>query len=209
MLVLNSKKFLNKEEDLHLKMLLQKERNRNTLILSMLRHYGMRASELLSLRPIDINHVERSIHIVGLKGSKERTLPLTDEFYERLQEYVNVCPSDEIAIFGIGYRRLVQIWNYWRPCRKKLHALRHTCAVELYMKTKDIKLVQMVLGHLDIRTTMIYQDFTYSQEEFKKVFLPQVDPVLPICSETVRVSEPEPYEHLQRLRNYVQGRAKR
>ena len=41
---------------------------------------------------------------------------------------------------------------------KSVHALRHSYAVELYRSTKDLRLVQKLLGHVSIQTTTIYAD---------------------------------------------------
>jgi integrase/recombinase XerC len=67
--------------------------------------------------------------------------------------------------------RLYQIWQFYRPVPKKFHALRHTFAIELYQKTKDLRLVQVALGHRNITNTMIYADYIYSQQELKKLIL--------------------------------------
>jgi integrase/recombinase XerC len=54
---------------------------------------------------------------------------------------------------------------------KKLHGLRHTFAIRLYKKTKDIRLVQVALGHRNITNTMVYADYAYSQQELRKLIL--------------------------------------
>jgi integrase/recombinase XerC len=54
---------------------------------------------------------------------------------------------------------------------KKFHSLRHTFAIELYQKTKDLRLVQVALGHRNITNTMIYADYVYSQQELRKLIL--------------------------------------
>ena len=42
------------------------------------------------------------------------------------------------------------------PDKYNVHSLRHTFAVEFYQKTKDIVVLQRLLGHSDIKATMIY-----------------------------------------------------
>jgi integrase len=74
-------------------------------------------------------------------------------------------------IFPISYQRLYQIWDHWKPCKKKLHSLRHTFAIELYRRTRDLRLVQMALGHKSINNTMVYADYIYTQEELKKLLI--------------------------------------
>jgi len=82
----------------------------------------------------------------------------------------NISLTDQ-KIFPITYNRYRQIWEMYRPTHKKLHSLRHTFAIELYKKTKDIRLVQFALGHRNITNTMIYADYVYSQQELRKLIL--------------------------------------
>lgn len=166
-----SHKFLTPAEDLHLSVLLDKERSRNSLILTLLRRYGMRQSELLLLRPCDLNPEAKSMKIPGLKGSNPRELPLSDDLFLRLSEQAATCPSEDMKIFPIGRHMVQAIWRYWRPCNKPLHALRHTFAIEMYKKTQDIHLVKNLLGHKSIANTLIYLDFVQSQDEFRKALV--------------------------------------
>ena len=80
-------------------------------------------------------------------------------------------PDLQKHLFPISYPRLVQIWQHYRPVHKKFHSLRHTFAIELYKKTKDIRLLQMALGHRNIANTMIYADYVYSQTELRRLLL--------------------------------------
>jgi len=75
------------------------------------------------------------------------------------------------SLFPISYHRLYQIWHQYRPVAKKFHSLRHTFAIRLYRKTKDLRLVQVALGHRNITNTMIYADYIYSQQELRKLIL--------------------------------------
>ena len=168
---LDSSKFLSEQEDLALDKLLALATCSESLMLSLLRKYGMRTNELLRLRPCDFNRDSRTIRVSGSKGSNSRELPLDDELFERLDKEASMQILDDGQIFPITRFRLFHIWHKWRPCKKKLHSLRHTCAVNLYRKTKDIKLVQKVLGHKSISNTMIYMDFVYSQDELRKALV--------------------------------------
>lgn len=138
-------------------------------MISLALNTGARASEILNLRRIDVFITEKSILFKGLKNSNDREIPLTDELFSALTEYLKT--HDEERIFPIGYNQLLNIWHYYRPVKKKFHALRHTFAVELYKNTKDIKLVQMALGHRSINNTQIYLDFVYSRDVMRKMLL--------------------------------------
>jgi integrase/recombinase XerC len=142
---------------------------RNCTLLWLLLHTGGRAQEILNLRGEDLNPFDRTVFIRGIKGSNDREIPLPDWLFERLSRLVPSGPS--AMVFPITYNRLRQIWELYRPVHKKLHALRHTFAIRLYKKTRDIRLLQVALGHRNITNTMIYADYTYSQEELRRLIL--------------------------------------
>lgn len=143
---------------------------RNCLLLGLACHTGARALELLSIKKHDLNVFDQSVYIKGLKGSNDRELPLPKDFFADLEDYAAKIKSEEL-IFPISYHRLRQVWQLYRPTQKKFHALRHTFAIRLYKKTKDIRLLQVALGHRNITNTMVYADYIYSQTELRKLIL--------------------------------------
>jgi len=145
------------------------EEERNSIMLELALRTGARAQELLALRTADLNAYDRTVFIHGIKGSNDRELPIPTKLFERLHVLSQAAEQGEI--FPIGYHRLRQIWDWYRPCPKKFHALRHTFAIRLYRKTKDLRLVQVALGHRNITNTMIYADYVYSQQELRKLIL--------------------------------------
>ncbi len=168
---LNSNKFLTADEDQRLLNRLKSEHSRDSLMLLLLRTCGMRSSELRSLRFRDLNRSTKTIFITASKGSDNRELPPPEYVWERLVQYVEATPSDITGlIFPICRSRLTEIWRGYRPigCGKGLHSLRHTFAIEAYQNTKDILLVKQFLGHRSIVSTMVYEAFLYSNEEFKR-----------------------------------------
>ncbi len=169
--MLTSNKYLSDAELAHLDMVLAKEDTPATLMLRLLADYGMRTSELLILRPCDLNDEAQSIFITPTKSSNPRELPIKPDIYVRLRREADKCVTDEMRIFEMSRVTLFRIWHWWRPCEKPLHSLRHTCAVNLYKRTRDIKLVQKVLGHKSISNTMIYTDFVYSHDELRKALV--------------------------------------
>lgn len=140
---------------------------RNCLLIQLALQTGARAQELLNLDAKDLNEFEQSIFIRGIKNSNDREIPLRPQLYLLLKKHL---PA-EGRLFPISYHRLYQIWQLYRPTPKKFHSLRHTFAIRLYKKTKDIRLVQVALGHRNITNTMIYADYLYSQQELRKLIL--------------------------------------
>lgn len=170
---LNKNKYLLDPEVEYLERTLTKSfasEPRDVLLLELALKTGARATELLELRHVDLNPYDKTLFIRGIKGSNDRELPLKAELFERFFQYAATCSRSE-NLFPIGYHRLRQIWDWYRPTPKKFHSLRHTFAIRLYRKTKDLRLVQVALGHRNITNTMIYADYVYSQTELRKLIL--------------------------------------
>lgn len=142
---------------------------RNCLLLLIALRTGARAQELLNIQKSDLNSYEESILIRGIKGSNDREIPLHSDLFRRLKKYADSFEGKKL--FPISYSRLRQIWEFYRPVPKKFHSLRHTFAIQIYKKTKDIRLVQVALGHRNVMNTMIYADYVYSQQELKRLIL--------------------------------------
>ncbi len=142
---------------------------RNCLLLSLALRTGARAQELLNLKKSALNSHDKSILIHGIKGSNDREIPLHADFYKKLSNYADQVENE--FLFPITYNRFRQVWEQYRPVQKKLHALRHTFAIQLFKKTKDLRLLQVALGHRNIMNTMIYADYIYSQSELRKLIL--------------------------------------
>ena len=180
---LNKNKYLLDDEFDHLVKILWDYAHKNprdSLLLLLAIHTGARASELLQIQISHINFFDESVLIIGLKNSNDREIPLPAKVFRLLQDYLeadfsyNKSKHEELKarrLFPITYIRFYQIWEHYRPCHKKLHSLRHTFAIRLYKKTRDIRLVQFALGHRSISNTMIYADYVYSQEELRKLIL--------------------------------------
>jgi len=169
---MNKHKYLTEDELVSLTTVLAKYRDnprdvRNILLLDLLLATGTRIGELLKLRAGDLNDADTSVFFHGLKGSRDREIPLSLELYTRLKAY----SAGKDLIFPLSYNRAREIWAYYRPVQKRLHALRHTFAINLYRRTKDVRLVQRALGHRYLSTTMIYQDYQYSLDELRAALI--------------------------------------
>jgi integrase/recombinase XerC len=171
---LNKNKYLLAPEKERLLEILKRFRPqdpRNCLLIELALRTGARASELLAIRKQDLNAYDRSILIRGIKGSNDRELPVSDDLFKNLEDWLAMRPKSQEnrdEVFGISYDRLLQIWHHYRPVKKNFHSLRHTFAIDLYQKTKDIRLVQFALGHRNIANTMIYAEYAYSQSELRR-----------------------------------------
>ena len=124
---------------------------------------GMRETEALELSPSQLIKDRISVHVFGIKGSNDRELPLERILFNDLLKL-----SDESTtgtIFINLYPRLVcRAWHKIRPCEKPIHSLRHTFAVNLYKRSRDIKLVQYALGHKSLNNTLIYTEIDQAED---------------------------------------------
>ncbi len=157
-------KYLLSDELIALNSVLLKYPNRDTALILLALHTGARANELLKITVKDLNDTFQSVFIQGSKKSKEREIPVSPEIYDLIKAHIP---------FNISYRRLSQIWDYYKPVNKTFHSLRHTFAINLYKHTKDIKLVQICLGHKSITSTQVYSDFIYEQSEMRRLIIPK------------------------------------
>ena len=132
---------------------------------------GLRVSEAITINLSDYNSNEKSLRIVG-KGDKERIVPVGQLAIKAIDVYLkNSRPtliSDKLkssALF-LGRRgeplNRASVWKRFKEYAKlanvdaKVHTLRHSYASHLLRGGADLRSVQELLGHSDIRTTQIY-----------------------------------------------------
>jgi integrase len=153
-------KYLSPQELKLLKLKLQDVPEQYRAYFMVLLETGARASEALAIQPTDLLHEHKSVLIRGLKNSRDREIPLSQELFSLLSK---LAIASDGFLFPWKLRNSDRLWHLYRPCRKKLHALRHTFAVNLYQKTRDIKIVQFALGHKNIANTMIYLEIDQTE----------------------------------------------
>lgn len=127
---------------------------------------GLRVSEVVYLRIKDIHSERMVINIKGAKGKKDRVVALSQGVLELLRKYYLAYRPKHWLFegqYGDQYstRSLQSIFN--RAKRKAnirqdvtFHSLRHSYATHLHEAGTDIKLIQELLGHNDIKTTLRY-----------------------------------------------------
>ena len=167
-----------------------KNKNRDLAINKLFLYCGLRISELVNLNLNDINYKDKSIKFYG-KGNKERYVPLHNETITAIKNYlpdrkkVKIKTKDaKKAIFlsNQGNRisvRTIQIMvkKYAKMAGVRNadkitpHKLRHTFASILYKQTKDLRVLQELLGHSDVSTTQIY---THTDKEQRKNAISQM-----------------------------------
>ncbi|TBR20709.1 tyrosine recombinase XerD [bacterium] len=145
---------------------------RAKVMLELLYATGIRASELLALKPEYVNLAEGWVRVMG-KGSKERLVPMHERAVRALSRWLKVREerfgpkSHGPQVFlGRGGKALSrpQLWrdlaalakraNLGRPVHP--HLFRHTFATHLVRGGADARSVQEMLGHASLQTTQIY-----------------------------------------------------
>ncbi len=145
---------------------------RDRALIELLYATGMRVSELLSLRPADVNLEGRYLTCTG-KGSKERLVPIGDAAAEWVARYTR--QSRPALLHGRTSKRLfvnarggslsrVGFWKILKAHGRAAglgrglspHVLRHSFATHLLERGADLRAIQTMLGHADLSTTQIY-----------------------------------------------------
>ena len=131
---------------------------------------GFRVSEATSLRITDINLDELSIHIKEAKGKKDRITIFSEKSKEDLFKLINGRDKDEYVFVSERGGKLTErtAQKVFTNALKKsginkeatFHSLRHSFATHLLENGVDVRYVQELLGHSNIRTTQIYTHVT-------------------------------------------------
>lgn len=169
MITLTKDKYLSESEvdDLMRVLKLMRLRShRDSLLIELALYSGIREGELLTLTKADLDPSERTVFVrEPEKGSSKREIPLPKDLFERLWSYAQT--TDE-RIFPITTARVRQVWGSVRLVPKKFHSLRHSFARRVYANTKDIRLVQYLLGHRSISSTLVYTSIDYEASATRK-----------------------------------------
>ncbi len=131
---------------------------------------GLRVGELIDLRLSSIDKKRNTITIKAAKGKKDRQLPFPESLKPLLRRYYVMYQPTEYLFNGqskpqytAGSLRSVFRASCNKAHIKKkvtLHSLRHAYATHLMDTGTDLRMIQELLGHSDIKTTMIYTHVT-------------------------------------------------
>ena len=145
---------------------------RNKAMLELMYSCGLRVSELINLKLSDININECYLRTIT-KGNKERIIPIGEIALSYLIKYIDEYRSKFIkknindylflnsrgnSISRVGFFKVLKNIIKLQGIKKDIspHTLRHSFATHLLEYGADIKSVQELLGHSNIKTTEIY-----------------------------------------------------
>jgi integrase/recombinase XerD len=140
-------------------------------VLMTLYSTGMRLGELVRLKVSDIDKELMVVHIRQGKGGRDRNVPLSPKLREALREYWRWMRPLTYLFPGVVDGRRVDapgtgktVWHACRVAAQRAgitkhvhpHTLRHSFATHLLEAGADLRTIQVLLGHSDIRQTAIY-----------------------------------------------------
>lgn len=145
---------------------------RNVALLTLLYGCGLRISEALNLKWVDID--KKTILYIKGKGDKPRMVPIVDkvsitmkEYKDAYQEHIKTKLNQSQPVFfgvrgGVLSARSVQYLvaklrnEIDEPPSFTPHALRHSFATHIYSSSKDLRAIKDLLGHISLDTTIQY-----------------------------------------------------
>lgn len=156
---------------------------RDRTMLELMYASGLRVSELVLLKSVELGMNEGVLRITG-KGGKTRLVPFGEEARAWIERYMkearpailNGRVDDALFVTGRGGPMTRQM--FWTLIKKHAaraeinaplspHTLRHAFATHLLNHGADLRVVQLLLGHADISTTQIYTHV--ARERLKKI----------------------------------------
>ena len=147
---------------------------RDRTLIELLYATGLRVSELVGLRPSDVNLEASLVTCIG-KGAKERAVPIGDQAAQWLARYLREGrpallkrrTSQRLFINAQGRGHGLTRVGFWKILKAHAshggikqplspHTLRHSFATHLLERGADLRAIQLMLGHADLSTTQIY-----------------------------------------------------
>lgn len=128
---------------------------------------GLRMNELRMMKIADVDLYRKQIHVRLGKGKKDRYVPLSNYIASRFSIYLSEVKPQVFLFEGLtsgqpmGERSIQYVINeaLMRTNINKsvsMHTLRHSYATHLLEDGLDLHSIQRLLGHSDIRTTLVY-----------------------------------------------------
>jgi integrase/recombinase XerD len=156
---------------------------RDRTMLELMYASGLRVSELVLLKSVEVGMNEGVLRITG-KGGKTRLTPFGEQARDWIERYLREARGAILkgqvsdALFVTAHGAAMSRQMFWILIKKYAlaaginaplspHTLRHAFATHLLNHGADLRVVQLLLGHADISTTQIYTHV--ARERLKKL----------------------------------------
>jgi integrase/recombinase XerD len=148
---------------------------KSQLITQMLYSSGLRVSEIVKLKPTDLNLNENIGWVRSGKGKKDRMIILSKKISKSLGKFIekhltwNYVFSEKNPLTTRNIQKIIQKAAFNAGINKPVHphTLRHSFATHLLENGTDLRKIQTLLGHSSISTTQIYTHI--SSEQLKDI----------------------------------------
>jgi len=170
------KKLLQVIDSNFIKSQLDKIKNlKHKAILTLTYSVGLRVSEITNLKIDDIDSKRMLIHLKNTKGKKDRIVPLSQTVLELLRNYYKKFKPSVYLFNGqnsnqYSIKSCQLLYKKYIDQNSSIHTLRHSCFTNLLENGTDLKLIQKIAGHNNVKTTEIYTHV--SNQLLNKVILP-------------------------------------
>lgn len=140
---------------------------------------GMRKGEILNLKWAQVDLKNRKIMVTNSKNNEARVIPVNETLHRELSRLQRKLQSDYVFSDGKG-RPFGDIKKGFSSALKRIgikdfrfHDLRHTFGSQLVMQGVDLRTVQQVMGHKEIKMTVRYSHLSpeHIQEAMEKLDL--------------------------------------
>jgi integrase/recombinase XerD len=163
------------DSDLIISKLNNIENIKHKAILTLTFSVGLRVSEIVNLKIMDIDSNRMLIHVKNAKGRKDRIVPLSQTVLDLLRTYYKeykpkyyLFNGQKSVQYSIGSCQ--KIYKKYIDSTTSIHTLRHSSATTLLESGTDLRIIQKILGHSNVKTTEIYTHV--SNNLLSKVKLP-------------------------------------
>lgn len=149
------------DKDFIIQKLSQIQNLKHKSILSLAFSVGLRVSEVVNLKIEDIDSKRMIIYIKNAKGRKDRIVPLSQNVFELLENYIaKYIPKEYLfnGQFSIRYSvgSCQKIFKKYIDENSHFHILRHSAFTSLLESGTDLRVIQKIAGHSSSKTTEIY-----------------------------------------------------
>lgn len=173
---------------------------KHRLLVGLLYGCGLRCMEV---RNIELKHLDfdrRLLHVVQSKGNKDRYVPLSEHLIRGIRKFIAIEHPEKHLFEGTGnpegkgfdgrYSQKGVQWAVKTVARQAgiikdvhTHTLRHTYATHLLEDGVNILMVQKLLGHANIDSTMVYLHVCQTPDQLP---LSPLDKVFTLCARSAK-----------------------